>query len=246
MQCLQIRVWAQLSAHDAPDLFPGICSVEFLHKSDFCGCLVDPLDLPVTMNAWAAVMPQLSKTSCPQRDLWPAMSEQEAKWNLGKRAWGWGMTRERSVKHHLGIHIFSSSPLKLASYQVKWHLNAEQAAETRGRNWIFVPIEPLFKTTFSCLRLNGGSMATLSIVISFLILILCAFLKYNFILKEAAGWWALSQSGGSRCDQLIESRAQSSWAGSLRVAGDAAFEKHTSKVVETASNLTEKRRPLWV
>lgn len=42
------------------------------------------------MNAWAVDMPQLSKTSRPQRDLWPAMSEQEeGKWNLGNREGLW-------------------------------------------------------------------------------------------------------------------------------------------------------------
>lgn len=49
------------------------------------------------MNASAVDMPQLSKTSRPQRDLWPAMSEQEeGKWNLGNREgrwWDGGMRR---------------------------------------------------------------------------------------------------------------------------------------------------------
>lgn len=66
--------------------FPFFFS-SFFAKPWFCGSwLAETLNLAVTMNGWAVDMPELSKTSCPQRDQWPAISEQEGgKWNLGNR-----------------------------------------------------------------------------------------------------------------------------------------------------------------
>lgn len=81
----------------------------FLQKKWFsCSWLVETLNLPVTMNAWAVDMPQLSKTSCPQRDLWPAMSEQEeGKWNLGNREGCWfrWRTGEKAAKLETALWI---------------------------------------------------------------------------------------------------------------------------------------------
>ena len=69
----------------------------------------------------------------------------------------------------------------------------------------------------------------------------------SFILKEVDRWWALSQSGGSWCDHLVDSRGQSSrvlfscWKERLAVASvKVSLKKTARKVIKTTTNLTEE------
>lgn len=81
-------------------------------------------NLPLTMKAWAVDMPQLSKTSRPQRDQWPATSEQEGgSWNLGN---GEGRSQaggESCWLLNISMLVFASNQWNLSFFFIYSHPN---------------------------------------------------------------------------------------------------------------------------